>query len=158
MNSKKPTVDLNELIDSLDIGFDSLRFFVDKKTCQIVSLSDDDDFSEEEGDDELDDDSIPEHYIPLPDRWELNKYQMLEDFCFSIEDEKIQVHLLNAIRGKGAFGRFKTAIECLNIQEDWYRYEHECMKEIAIEFCLEHELPYRYNNNPRSSDTLDFDF
>ena len=156
----KPKVDLFELIETLDIDFESIRFFVDKLTGKIVTWSeeggfvdmdiDDDETDDEESDDEetededFDDEFIPDHYIPLPDRWDLDKYRIMEDFCCSIEDVEIQHNLLSAIRGKGAFGRFNTAIRCYKIENDWFKYLHENLKEVAIEFCKVHHLDYEY--------------
>jgi hypothetical protein len=42
--------------------------------------------------------------------------------------------LLHAIRGSGAFRRFKDAIHRKEIQDDWYRFRDESIKDIAIDF------------------------
>ncbi|MFI5342873.1 MAG: UPF0158 family protein [Chlamydiales bacterium] len=49
-------------------------------------------------------------------------------------------NLLNAIRGRGAFGRFHTTIHCYKIEDDWYQFLHESLKERAIEFCNDHDF------------------
>lgn len=146
--SEKPAVDLNEVIDALDLNFDSVRYFVNTITGQVICLTEGEDFSDIE--EEVEDDFIPDHYIPLPDNWELDKYEIMEDFCCSLEEGEIQENLLRAIRGRGAFGRFKTAIHCYGNQEDWYQFLHNSLKEIAIEFCKAHKLPYKYV--PRKSE------
>lgn len=133
-----PKVDLNELIDMLD--WDELDSFVDTKTGKIVTLMDED----EEIEEDCEEGDIPDHYISLPGKWDINKYDIMEEFCCEVEDEEMQVNLLNAIRGNGAFGRFKTAIHCYNIEDDWYQFLHESLKEIAIEFCKNNGLAYHY--------------
>jgi hypothetical protein len=160
MKNSGPMVDLNEMIDALDMSSDFCRFFINKITCQIVNLMEGEDFSDI--DDEVEDDLIPCHYISLSGKWELNKYGIVEDFCYSVEDDEIQNNLLNAIQGKGAFGRFKTAIRCHNIEDDWYQFLHVGLKEIAIEFCNKHKMAYQYlprrNNNQCASALSDCDF
>lgn len=54
---------------------------------------------------------------------------MMETFC-SITNKKIHENLLHAIQGKGRFGRFKTGIHCHNIEDKWYKFREERLKEI----------------------------
>lgn len=115
-------------------------------TGRIVNLLEGEDFSDVE-DEDLEGDWIPDHYISLPDREELNEYEMIETFCDSITNEKIQEDLLYAIQGKGAFGRFKTAIHCHNIEDKWYKFREECLKKIAIKFCKRHNLKYHCSSD-----------
>jgi len=42
--------------------------------------------------------------------------------------------LLYSIRGSGAFRRFKDAIHLKEVQDDWYRFRDESIKDIAIDF------------------------
>lgn len=139
---------MNELIDALDIGNDFIRFFVNEKTGKIDCWTEEGGYLNEEIED---DEFIPDHYIPLPHRWDLNKHGIMEDFCCSIRNKKIQDNLLHAIRGKGAFGRFHTAIHCYNIENDWYQFLHEQLKEIAIKFCKENNLTYHYRRKPQKA-------
>lgn len=150
--NKNIKVDLNEIIDALEMfALDSnyLRSFVNMETGRVVSLAQGEDFSDVE-DEDLEGDWIPDHYASLPMREELNEYEMMEEFCDSIANRKIQDNLLCAIQGKGAFGRFRTAIHCHNIEDQWYKFREACFKKIAIEFCRRHSLAYHYA--PRRGD------
>lgn len=145
--NKDIQVDLNEIIEALEMlamTGNFSRSFVNMHTGRIVSLFEDEDFSEVE-DEDLEGDLIPDHYASLPDKEELNEYEMMETFCYSIPNAKIQEDLLRAIQGKGAFGRFKTAIHCHNIEHKWYKFRESRLKEIAIEFCEHHGLGYHYS-------------
>lgn len=145
--NSKVQVDLQEIIDALEMlsmTGDFSKSFLNRHTGRIVSLFEGEDFSDVE-DEDLEGDWIPDHYTSLPDRDELNEYEMMETFCCSIKNEKIQEDLLRAIQGKGAFGRFKTALHCHNIENKWYKFREECLKEIAIEFCKRHDLTYHYS-------------
>jgi hypothetical protein len=109
------------------------RSFVNMHTGRIVTLFEGEDFSDVDVED-LEGDWIPEHYASLPMKDELNEYEMMESFCNSITNGKIQEDLLYSIRGKGAFGRFKMAVHCHNIEKKWYKFQEERLKEMAIEF------------------------
>lgn len=69
---------------------------------------------------------------------------MMEDFCDEIEDKKVQQKLANCLGGKGSFGRFMSAIHALEMENDWYRYLHERLKELSIQFCKDNNLQYHY--------------
>lgn len=89
------------------------------------------------------------NYEELPTQFEINEYEMMEDFCFTLTD-KHQNILLNGIRGRGAFRRFKDTVHDLGIAEEWYRYRDECYKRIAIKWCehnrdIEHTEKYLYH-------------
>lgn len=145
--NKDIRVDLNEIIDELDIltmVSDFSRSFVNIQTGRIVHLDQGEDFSDLE-DEDLEGDRIPDHYASLPIKEDLNEYEMMEAFCCSIANRKIQDNLLIAIKGKGAFGRFKTAIHCYNIEEKWYKFREAQLKDIAIEFCKRYGLEYHYS-------------
>ena len=51
------------------------------------------------------------NYLELPSQWDINEYQMISDFCRAQVSGNVQIELLDAIRGRGAFRRFKdTAV------------------------------------------------
>jgi hypothetical protein len=49
-------------------------------------------------------------YLPLPSKFDIHEYHIMEEFCYSVVDEKIRRVLSDKIRGSGAFRRFKDAI------------------------------------------------
>lgn len=134
------------MIDALEMYNDHTRNFINLKTGDIVTLNflNGDEFSDFDDEVEEGDEWIPDHYIPLPEKWDLNKYGIMSDFCDTFEDVDIYNNLMHAIRGNGAFGRFKTAIYAYGIQDDWYKFQHARLKKIAVNFCKEHNLSYRY--------------
>jgi hypothetical protein len=83
-----------------------------------------------------------DHYLPLPDRFEIHEYQIMGRFCLSVDDEDIRDDLCNAIRGRGAFRRFKDRVQVYGIAEEWYRYRDEALREIAMAWCEEYGIPY----------------
>jgi hypothetical protein len=83
-----------------------------------------------------------DHYLPMPDRFEINEYQILERLWASGGDADMRDDLCNAIRGRGAFRRFKDSVQAYGMAEAWYRYRDEALREIAMAWCEEHGIPY----------------
>lgn len=45
-----------------------------------------------------------------------------------------------AIRGKGAFRRFKDCLFDLGMEQEWYKYRDACYEKIAREWCEKHGI------------------
>src|SRR4030095_2662073 len=73
-----------------------------------------------------------EHYLPLPTTFDIHEYSIMERFCLSVNDDDLRDDLCNAIRGRGAFRRFKDRVQVYGMAEDCYRYRDEALREIAI--------------------------
>ena len=142
-------VKLNDIIEGLDFQSDERRSFLDKRTAEVVSISDEEKQAAEE--DELIED-FPDwqqdlvriakeivdetgNYIELPAKFDIDKYSIMERFCLSIDDSEMSEVPYSAINGRGAFRRFKDAIHQYDIADDWYKYRDDALKEIAIEWC-----------------------
>lgn len=80
------------------------------------------------------------NYIELPTKFDIHEYGIMEDFCFSMKDERIQNSLLRAIGSKGAFQRFKDQIINLGIRDQWFSYRDERYKQIAKEWCRDNDI------------------
>ncbi|WP_047984089.1 UPF0158 family protein [Ornithinibacillus californiensis] len=83
-----------------------------------------------------------ENYIELPTKYEVNEYEIMENFCSTLSDQQKQESLLRAIKGKGAFRRFKDKIIDFEMEEQWYIYRDESFKQIAIEWCQENKINF----------------
>lgn len=70
-------------------------------------------------------------YIPLPNQFEMDDYKMMADFIDQLPSGKTQESLTRAIRGRGAFRRFKDTVCLLEIEEEWYNFQEECYSKIA---------------------------
>jgi len=148
-------VKLSDLIEGMDFQSDECFSYLNTTTGEVVSVTTEELRAAEE-DEPLEDfpdwqhDAIriardivaTEHYLPLPDRFEINEYRIMERFCLSVDDEVIRDDLCNAIRGRGAFRYFKDRIHAYGIAEEWYRYRDAALREIAIGWCEEHGITY----------------
>ena len=73
-----------------------------------------------------------DHYLPLPDRFEINEYLIMERFCLSVDDDDMRDDLCDAIRGRGAFRRFKDRAQAYGMAEEWYRYRDAALREMRL--------------------------
>lgn len=83
-----------------------------------------------------------DHYLPLPTTFDIHEYHIMKQFCRSLEDDDMCDDLCNAIRGRGAFRRFKDRVHAYGIAEEWYRYRDNALREIAMAWCEEHGIRY----------------
>lgn len=149
-------VKLSEIIGEMELQHDQGSLYLNKKTGEVVLLIDEELLTaeEEESSEELPEwqreamkvakDILEngENYVELPSKEEINEYRIMEDFCRSVEDRRISEKLFDAIKGRGAFRRFKDNIVRLGIEDRWYKYKKEAFKKIAIEWCEDNDIDY----------------
>lgn len=149
-------VKLQAIIEEMEIHFEESRAFLNIKTGELILVTSDDlrAAEDEEPFDHLPDwqqenlmvanDVVEnfEDYIELPTKYEVNEYEIMEDFCLTISDLSKQDMLLRSIKGKGAFKRFKDQIIDFEIEDQWYSYRKERFKQIAIKWCQDNNLNY----------------
>ena len=149
-------VSLQSVVNEMDIPSDEMTAYINKKTGELFTVSEEEARTIEAGDE--DDEFIPEwqkeilpkvrevlesdDFVALPDKFEIHEYSIMERFCLSLPDEALQNELLHAIRGSGAFRRFKDAIYRKEIQDDWYRFRNEALKRIATDFLESEGIPW----------------
>jgi uncharacterized protein UPF0158 len=148
-------VKLHDILEGMDFQSNEQSSFLNLTTGEVVSITDEE-LHAAENDAPLEDfpewqhDAIriageileTDSYLPLPDRFEINEYCIMERFCLSVDDEDIRDDLCNTIRGRGAFRYFKDRIHAYGIAEAWYRYRDAALQEIAVAWCEEHGIPY----------------
>jgi len=83
-----------------------------------------------------------DHYLPLPDRFEINEYHIMERLCLSVDNDDLRDDLCDAIRGRGAFRRFKDKVQVYGMAEEWYRYRDNALREMAMAWCEAHGIAY----------------
>ncbi|RJP77184.1 MAG: hypothetical protein C4524_08655 [Candidatus Zixiibacteriota bacterium] len=86
-----------------------------------------------------------DEWLQLPSQHEIHEYRMMENFCESVPDPERRNLLLLTIQGKGAFGRFKAAIQRMNLQDEWYRYHDREYERIAEDWLNFHGIPFHRN-------------
>lgn len=132
-------VKLSEIIDAFEMTDRESEYFLDQETGEIVWFNDFIMTSEEI---EEASDTLDEHgFYRFPTSYDLNEYSIMEDFVYSLPDSK-RDRLARVISGRGAFRRFKDSIRQMGIEEEWYAYQGEAYKRMAIEWCDENGIEY----------------
>src|SRR3972149_6140073 len=150
-----PQASLKAGVDELETLTDQRHAYLNNRTGETVSISDDE-ITIVENEEPLND--IPDwqreivdiareilhsdNYLELPSKYDIHDYAIIERFCQSQVDEKLRFALLDLIRGSGAFGRFKDAIQEFEIAQAWYQFRHAAYREIAIDWLEANDIPY----------------
>ena len=149
---------LREIINSLEMVSDQVEFYLNREKGEIIELLKDvnqewDWENEEIETADLEDwqkeirllgekINSSEIYIPFPTKFEIFEYNIMEDFCLSYPDEKTSRSLCRKIRGRGAFRRFKDAIYNFDIENEWFEFKENALKEIGVSWLRDNELTY----------------
>jgi hypothetical protein len=149
-------VKLEQIMEAMEMQPEESHSYLNLETGEVVNVSDEALWIAEDGENY---DHLPEwqqdevkiaydiaerfdRYSPLPTRFDINEYDMIEGFCYSLSDHTKQDVLLNSIKGKGAFRRFKDNVNQLGISHQWYNYRDNRYREIAMGFCGSKNIEY----------------
>ena len=140
-------VSLRDVVDEMDVMNDEFHAYLNKETGELVTITDEEINAIENDDDwgeypEWQQEELAKakkildtsDYLPLPSKFDIHEYAIMERFCYSVEDPKLSDELSYQIRGSGAFRRFKDAIHRYGVEDDWYRFRDKAFQEIAIEW------------------------
>ena len=131
-------VKLSEVIDALDFTNDEIEYYYNPDNEKIF-MSNIGEF-ENLNEDELDE--LFEKSIMLPTRYDINEYEMMEDFAETTKDTRLQNQLYISLNGSGAFRRFKDTCINYDIIDDWYKFRDEKYKEVAINWCKDNNIEF----------------
>jgi hypothetical protein len=148
------TVRLRDIVDAVEMQFDEMPAFLDLDTGKVETVSSDllHEVEEAPEDEQADPDEPPDEewktakrivlefgvrYKRLPTRYEVHEWEILREFADSVESERIREELLDAVHGAGAFRNFKAAIRRRGIEQEWFAFRAEALKQIAIDWCEE---------------------
>jgi hypothetical protein len=147
-------VSLREFVNELDTFDDQWRVYLNRRTGEFLTTSDEDRAAADAEDDaelpEWQREALPkiaealtsDDWLVLPSKYELNEYGIMEEFCCSLTDEILRDDLLDTIGGRGTFGRFKNMIHRHNLQDQWYKFRDESLKQIAVEWLEASGIPF----------------
>ena len=150
-----PNINIRDMIQEMDVFDDNHKAFLNIRTGEFVTLSDEDMSAAEEGE-PLDDypdwqqDVIQEakdvlftdDYLELPSKYDIHEYEIMKRFCYTVEDDELHDSLLHRISGRGAFRIFKDTIYEHGIADDWYEYRYQAFREIAKDWLESHNIAY----------------
>ncbi len=133
-------IKLEQVIEAIETADDAFTYLYDTQTGETVLLPDDIMFGER--DEALEEliESAPMGRFPT--KYDIHEYSIMEDFVYSLPSGTARQELINAIRGLGAFRRFKNGIRYHRLEQQWYDYRDQAYREIAIRWCQDQELEY----------------
>ena len=136
------TIPLKQVIQAIEEANEVFTSFWDTKTGKTVYLADP--LMTGETDDALsaEMENEPERFLRFPTKYEIRQYRIMEDFIDQIPPGKAQEELAYAIRGKGAFRRFKQSVRFHGLEQRWYDYLAQAYREFVIRWCAEEGLEY----------------
>jgi len=129
-------VKLDEVIDALESTDDEVHSYYSKDTEKIevvIEFSDDEDLAEKI-------EENYEHYIKLPDNYEIDAYGMMADFIDSLPAGDHQNQLAIGIGGRGAFRVFRQLVDSFGLTQQWYDFQTAAYKRLAVEWCADNDI------------------
>jgi hypothetical protein len=148
----KLRIDEGFLLMAFDSGDGTEQWFLDRQSGEVIRLSDDlgfldDDDEDDEGDDDLADwekeeralrrkiyaDENDEQYLQIPSLGSHEGYRIMEDFAVDQEDERVREKLFRALDGRRPFRSFKDALPG-NLLNTWYAYHEQRLRREALDW------------------------
>lgn len=136
-------VKLETLAQALEATTDGWQQFLNKETGTIVHLPTEGEEAWWDEDEDLSDEiERGDRYVCLPDRYDINEYEIMERFSLGTEHEEHRRRLLNVLKGRKPFRRFKDTINALGIADRYFAFRLEAFREIARRWCVNNGIPY----------------
>jgi hypothetical protein len=149
-------VKLSDIIEGLESQSDESSSFLDKRTGEVILMTD---YAMRAAEENEPLEEVPDwerelvviareilaetgNYIQLPTRYDIDEYSIMENFCMSLDRQEIGDILYDLISGSGAFRRFKDAVYKYRVEDEWYKYRDNAIKEIAIEWCRQNNIEF----------------
>lgn len=135
-------IKLQTVIDAIEQASEAYLTYYDLKAKETVYLPDV--WVTGETDEELAAriEQEPERFLPFPTKYEIHEYSIMESFVDYLPPGRIKSELSGAIRGKGAFRRFKQTIRFHGIEQLWYDYQANAYRELAERWCRDNEMEW----------------
>lgn len=153
-------VNIQKIVDELQMRFIDTTVYYNKMTGKTLNVQDDDFRIVEDDDFENNIQDYPEWqrehlkevydllyndidtYIALPNNFEIKDSDIMEEFIETVSNNSKRVQLENCMWQKGMYRKFKDKLIQIGLENDYYKFYHEKLKEIAIEWCKENNLEY----------------
>lgn len=87
-------------------------------------------------------------FIDAPDKFDFHEYRQMELFIASLTARGAAAQLSEAIRGSGAFRMFRSTLRRLGLEDRWYRYRAEAMKQFVIEWAEANHVTWEDDLKP----------
>jgi hypothetical protein len=152
-------VKLEKVIEALEYP-EEFQCYLDRNTGEVISITENEaPYVEGCGDDEDEEDiaDLPQwqrdsilevrralesaDLLALPSKFDLNEWDIMRRFSSS-QPEPARGHLLDAIRGTGAFRLFRKALELLELRDEWFRFRDDAVRQFAMDWLTENGIAF----------------
>jgi len=149
-------VEIQDIVDAIDLPNDDWDSYLNVDTGEVVTVTDEDRRLVEDG---VDPDDLPDwqaetlpkvrealesdRFLELPGSFEIHEWSIMEDFADGLTNKESRAEVLDALRGRGAFRNFRSRIERLGIEKDWYRHRDAAFQRIAKDWLEANNVSYR---------------
>ena len=150
--TKSQIARMNKMADEFEAMFDGWSQFLNKKTCEIISLPDaDNDYADPEDEDEelYDKIAFSDDYVRLPDKYELREKNVMYDFAESIGGN-LGDRLCSALRGRHPYRYFKDTADRLGLLQEYYDFRFAAYCRFAEAWCEENGLKYHHRRKKKN--------
>jgi hypothetical protein len=128
-------IDQEDIILALEDQDYSHQYYIDLENGKIFWFTEDNFEEDIDGYSQELIDNNPERFISIDPIDSHESFQIMEDFIFTITNKNIQGKLDEALSRKKPFRNFKDELyKYTDVQEKWYKYYEERMKQNAIDW------------------------
>ncbi|HFI0137354.1 TPA: UPF0158 family protein [Streptococcus suis] len=130
-----------DVVDALQMLSQGDRYYYNSYLDELVYLSvEETGLESREGLEEEIEEDVTGRFVRLPTYYDFNPYAFMERYVYHLPEGDLSDRLSRAIRGRGAFRRFKNELERCDRLEEWYAFETQCYKELVLEWCQENKI------------------
>lgn len=149
-------VSLNAVVQELEILTEQSVAYINRRTGELWTLSDEDIAMAEEED--VEEDELPswqaemlpktrevlgsDDWVRLPSKFDIHEWEIMRRFGDSLADAECAQKIGRAIHGRGAFRMFRSTVETLGLRDEWFEFRNRALLEIAREALDELAIPY----------------
>lgn len=164
MLKPKLVVSLRAVVAEMDLPNDDWTAYLNRRTGELVTVTDEEasaveDETGTEGSGDWEDEQLQkvrevlasDEYLQLPTKFDIDEYRIMEHFCLQVEDSAARDDLVRAIKGSGAFGRFKATAQRHGLIDPWYAWRDRAFDEIAVAWLEENGIGYSRDEKPRDA-------
>lgn len=133
-------VSIEDILDAMEMTDQYSEFFLNETTGEIIMVSEAS-MSRDEIEavyDQLDHDG----YFKLPTQYDIDDYNIPEDFVNNLPHSEAKDFLENVIASQDAFDQFRQGIESYDLVDDWYQFHDRIYRMIAENWCIDNEIEY----------------
>lgn len=131
---RKLKIDLSELEEAFENASWEAEYYLDIETGEIILISsmitDSDGITQQ-----IEDVADEDRYLPIPHAEPRDGYRDMERFIETVKDAGLNALLSLAIKGKGAFRRFKDVLlDYPQERERWFRFQTDRVQQRILEW------------------------